>query len=45
VNVVILKSPEVEVEEVNPAPIVKVILDGYLIITMPDPPLPPAVEE
>jgi hypothetical protein len=41
VNVVTLKFPTIAVEEVKPAPIVKVWATGYLIITTPEPPLPP----
>ena len=37
-KVVYLSLPSVDVEPVNPAPIVIVLSLGYLIITIPDPP-------
>jgi hypothetical protein len=40
VKLVILKLPDVEVEEVKPAPIVRLKVLGYLIITTPEPPAP-----
>jgi hypothetical protein len=42
VIIVTLFAPTVDVDPVNPAPIVKVIAEGYLRITTPEPPLPPA---
>jgi hypothetical protein len=44
VIVVTLFEPEVAVLPVNPAPIVIVLVFGYLKITTPLPPWPPAVE-
>ena len=41
VIVVTLSSPSVAVDPVRPAPIVIVNADGYLKITIPDPPAPP----
>jgi hypothetical protein len=43
VIVVILKLPDVTVEVVNPPPGFDIVSElGYLRITIPEPPLPPA---
>ena len=42
VNVVTLSDPTVVVVPVNPEPIEIVLVFGYLKITTPDPPAPPA---